>query len=263
MMLSEGASRFYETISQYESVAVSFSGGLNSAYLLATASRLLPGRVLAVTFVTPFIARSELIQAEDMVRQLRVLWQRIPLNVLSDDRVSSNSTRRCYWCKRMMYRTLKDTAEEAGIEQLVDGLDADDVNEPFFPELDAAAELGIAHPIADAGMKKADVIEDAMRVGLGKWNTRDHTCLARHFPRGQRLTKFGISRAEEAEKLLAAYDLGDCRLRHHGNLVRLEASPEYYPRILAQKDEIYTRLKKLGIQFVCLDLAGDAAPKYQ
>ncbi len=236
--------------------AVAFSGGVDSALLLKAAVRGLgPSAVLAVTVSSPVHPAWERAEAEWLAGDLGVRHIVIESDELEDESFVSNSPDRCYVCKFARFRELKRIAREHGFAHVVDGSNVDDLHD-FRPGQRAAAEHEVRSPLREAGFTKADIRTYSRELDLHTWDRPSQACLASRFPYGERITAQGLTQVGQAEDFLRSVVSGAVRVRHHGNLARVEVEPAQLGALLARKDDVATHLHALGFTYVTLDLVG-------
>jgi uncharacterized protein len=243
-------------VAPYGSALVAFSGGVDSSLALAVAARALPkGRVLAVTSNNETYLPSELNLAREFADSLGVDHLVVNTRELDDPNYASNPTNRCYFCKSTLYSDLSRIAAERGYGCVVDGANADDEGD-YRPGRKAAKELGVVSPLSVAGVGKAEVRELAKHLGLPSWDKPALACLSSRFPYGQEITPEKLSQVARAEEYLRARGFRQVRVRHHGEIARLEVGPEEMERAFALREEISAELKEAGFLYVALDLSG-------
>jgi pyridinium-3,5-biscarboxylic acid mononucleotide sulfurtransferase len=245
--------RLLERLRKLQAVSVAFSGGADSALLLAAAKEALGDRVLALTAVTPYMVRQEIADALALAAELRVQHQlvEIPMPEGMDD----NPPDRCYLCKRALYTRLMEVAEEQGFVSVLDGTNLDDLRD-YRPGLRALGELGVRSPLLECGIGKVDVRRLARAIGLPTWRKPTNTCLLTRMPFGRKVTMEGLQRIEEAERLLTDRGYDWVRVRCHGDLARIEVAPELRQRVLEEAEVVIHGLEALGFRYVTLDLRG-------
>ncbi len=240
----------------YGSALVAFSGGVDSSLALAVAARALPKeRVLAVTSNNETYLPSELDLAETLTRTLGVEHLVVNTRELDNPNYASNPTNRCYFCKNTLYSDLKALAQEKGYACVVDGANKDDEGD-YRPGRKAAKELDVVSPLARAGMGKAEVRELAKYLKLPTWDKPALACLSSRFPYGQEITPEKLAQVARAEEYMRRRGYGQVRVRHHGEIARLEIGPDELERAFRERDEISTELKAAGFLYVALDLTG-------
>ncbi|MDQ3926200.1 MAG: ATP-dependent sacrificial sulfur transferase LarE [Actinomycetota bacterium] len=243
-------------VAPYGSALVAFSGGVDSSLALAVAARALPKeRVLAVTSNNETYLPSELDLAEALARTLGVEHLVVNTRELDNPNYASNPTNRCYFCKNTLYSDLKALAQEKGYACVVDGANKDDEGD-YRPGRKAAKELDVVSPLAMAGMGKAEVRELAKHLKLPTWDKPALACLSSRFPYGQEITPEKLAQVARAEEYMRRRGYEQVRVRHHGEIARLEIGPDELERAFRERDEISTELKAAGFLYVALDLTG-------
>jgi pyridinium-3,5-biscarboxylic acid mononucleotide sulfurtransferase len=245
-----------EILLPYTSALVAFSGGVDSSLALAVAARALPKhRVLAVTSNNETYLPSELDLAREFAESLGVEHLVVNTRELDDPNYASNPTNRCYFCKSTLYTDLAKLAEDRGYACVVDGANKDDEGD-YRPGRKAAKELGVVSVLSAAGMTKANVRELAKYLGLPTWDKPALACLSSRFPYGQEITPEKLSQVARAEEFLRREDFKQVRVRHHGDIARLEIGPDELERAFAMREKISAELLDAGFLYVTLDLAG-------
>ena len=243
-------------VSPYGSALVAFSGGVDSSLALAVTVRVLPkGRVLAVTSNNETYLPSELEGAKALARFLGVEHLVVNTRELDDPSYAKNPTNRCYFCKSTLYSDLAKIAEEKGYACVVDGANKDDEGD-YRPGRKAAKELGVVSPLSAAGMGKAEVREIAKHLGLPTWDKPALACLSSRFPYGQEITAEKLAQVARAEEFMRRQGYKQVRVRHHGEIARLEVGPDELERAFRDREKISAELRAAGFLYVTLDLAG-------
>ena len=247
------------TVAPYGSALVAYSGGVDSSLALAICARALPrDRVLAVTSNNETYLPSELDLAREFADSLGVEHLVINTRELDNPDYASNPTNRCYFCKSTLYSDLDSLASERGYGCVVDGANADDEGD-YRPGRKAAKELGVVSPLSMTGVDKAEVRELAKYLGLPSWDKPALACLSSRFPYGQEITPEKLAQVARAEEFLRKEGFRQVRVRHHGEIARLEVGPEEMDRAFALREEIASELKEAGFLYVALDLSGYAS----
>src|ERR671913_1368443 len=222
----------------YESALVAFSGGVDSSLALAVAARALPKhRVLAVTSNNETYLPSELDLAREFAESLGVEHLVVNTRELDDPNYASNPTNRCYFCKSTLYSDLAKLAREKGYACVADGANKDDEGD-YRPGRKAARELGVVSPLSLAGVGKAEVRELAKYLGLPSWDKPALACLSSRFPYGQEITPEKLSQVARAEEFMRREGFKQVRVRHHGEIARLEVGPDELERAFASRGKI-------------------------
>lgn len=240
-------------------LAIAFSGGADSSYLLALAVDVLgAARALALTADSPLMPRRELAEARTLAGRLGAVLRVLPVDPLADDAVASNPPDRCYHCKRGRFLALRAIATERGFPHLLHGENLDDAAD-YRPGTRAARELDVRAPLAKAGMTKADIRSRSRERQLSTWDLPARACLGSRFPYGTPLTAAGLARVEAAENYLEReFGLIQFRVRDHHPVARLEVESEQIARLAAPgvRERIAAELKLIGYHYVALDLSG-------
>ena len=236
-------------------LAVAFSGGVDSTYLLHEAVKAGKEKVTALIMKTPSVPERELNEAVAFCKSRDISFFVLPADPFSAEGFRENGRDRCYICKHFLFSALLEKAKEEGIPFVADGTNADDTKE-FRPGLKALKELDIRSPLAEAGLTKKEIRELSEKEGLPTWNKPSFSCLATRFPYGEELTVEKLRRTEAAENLLAELGFTQRRVRVHGNLARIEVLPAEIPLLLERRDMISSRLEELGFLYTTVDLKG-------
>lgn len=238
------------------SVVLGFSGGVDSTLLLRKALDVLgAGHVLAVTAATPTYEPSEVHEAERLAESLGARHERILSSELEDEGFVENPPERCYYCKSDLYGHLVRLAAERGIRTVIDGSQADDALD-WRPGLKALDERGVISPLKEAGLTKDDVRALSRRLGLPTADKPANACLASRFPYGTAISAPELERVGRAERAVREAGFPNLRVRHHGDVARIEVPPEDRARLLEAADRVIPALKALGYVWVALDLEG-------
>ena len=236
-------------------LAVGFSGGVDSSLVAWVGGRVLGERMLAVTVRSPVESPAETALAIELARLGAFRQLVVDLDDLADPVFAANPPDRCYHCKLRRFRALEAIAREHGLAWLADGSNADDASD-YRPGRRALAELGVRSPLAEVGFTKAEIRALSRWLGLPNWDKPAAPCLATRFPYDTPLTAVEIQRVGEAESLLHTLGFPALRVRVHGNLARIEAPPGDFPALLAQREAIVAGLRALGYAYVALDMLG-------
>lgn len=257
MMLQEKYEALLGFLRSCGSLAVAFSGGVDSSFLLKAAQEALGSKVLALTADSVFIPRSEVHEAIGFCESYGIRQKIIPIDVLAVEGVRDNPPDRCYLCKRGIFERMLAAAAEEGISAIAEGSNLDDEGD-YRPGMRAIRELGVLSPLREAELTKADIRELSRRLGLETWDKPSYACLASRFVYGEVLNERKLQAVENAENLLHGFGLRQCRVRVHGTLARIELMPEDFAKIMDEhrRREIVERFKEYGFSYISLDLAG-------
>ena len=240
-----------------ESVVVAFSGGVDSTLLLKMCCDVLGRRVVAVTVDSPIHPAHELGDAVKMAELLQVKHLVIQSQELENPRFKANSPDRCYHCKKGLFRALKEIAAAQGVSNVVEGSNVDDLGD-YRPGIRAADELGIRHPLREAGLTKSEIRALSKEMGLPIWNKPSLACLASRIPYGTPITLETLASIDAAETFIRSLGIAQVRVRHYGHTARIEVEPGDIENLAgeATRQRIVDHLKGLGYLYVALDLAG-------
>ncbi len=247
--------RLKSIIKDCGSVLVAFSGGADSALLLAVAAKELGDRVLAVTAVSPTSTQLEIQEAKELAKGLGVKHLVVESGEMQLPDFTKNTPQKCYHCKFLRFSQLQKIALQESIPWLLDGSNVDDLGD-FRPGMRAVQELGIRSPLQEAGFTKSEIRELSRQLALPTWNKPSSPCLATRIPYGQRITEEKLRRVEAAEEYLKKQGFTPLRVRHYQQEARLEIAKEQFGYLLSRLEEVSDRLKELGFTAVTLDLSG-------
>ena len=253
----EKLNKLREIISELGSLAVGFSGGVDSSFLLAVAHEILRDRVIAVTGVDASVPEREVNEAKAFCIDRGIRHILCTVDPLREEGYRNNSPDRCYFCKHGIFTEVKKIADEYGIKYMAEGSNMDDIGD-YRPGLKAAAELSVKSPLREAGLYKKDIRLISKAMGLSTWNKPAYACLASRFVYGEEITEEKLHMIDRAEQFLIERGFFEERVRMHGNIARIEVPSADIPRLASDevREAVYDEFKKLGFLFVTLDLKG-------
>jgi uncharacterized protein len=239
------------------SVAVAFSGGVDSTLLLKAAHNMLQDKVIAVTPRSLSFPKRELDEAAAFCEREGIRHFIVDSEELDIDGFSKNPKNRCYLCKSELFTKILELAEKNGIEQVAEGSNTDDDGD-YRPGLQAVAELGILSPLRHVGLSKAEIRDISRDLGLPTWDKPSFACLSSRFPYGEDITPERLRMIDRAEQYLLDLGVKQVRVRHHDNLARIETDPDGFGLLTepALRKQVYAALKNIGYTYVSLDLLG-------
>jgi uncharacterized protein len=255
--LEEKEQRLRSLVRSYDSLIVAFSGGADSAYLAYVAHNELGERALAVTGDSASYPTFQRELADRLTKQFGIPHEIVFTEEFEDTNYTSNPPNRCYYCKNELYAKLAELAQTRGFAIICDGSNADDVGD-YRPGRQAAREIGVQSPLEECGLTKAEIRELSRRGGLPTWNEPASACLSSRVPYGQVVTIEKLSMVDKAEIALKELGFRQVRVRHHGEVARIEVAEEELPRALDSEmaGRMSAALKALGFRYVALDLEG-------
>lgn len=249
--------RLETIIRELGSLAVGFSGGVDSSFLLAVAHEVLGDRVIAVTGADASVPERELKEAAEFCTMRGIRHIICPVDPLKEEGYRHNSPDRCYFCKHGIFSEVKRIAEENGIAYAAEGSNTDDLGD-YRPGLRAVEELSVKSPLREAGLSKADIRRISKAMGLPTWSKPAYACLASRFVYGEEITEEKLHRIDRAEQYLIEHGFFEERVRLHGNLARIEVPPRDIARIASEevRQDLVRAFREMGFLYVTLDLAG-------
>ncbi len=239
------------------SVLVAFSGGVDSSFLLAAAVRALGDKAVGATARSGLYPEEELRQACDFAQKIGARHIVFESDELDAPNFADNPPDRCYFCKKELFGKLQQIAQREGLAWVVHAAQVDDLSD-HRPGFRAADELGVRAPLIEAGLTKDDIRVISKEWGLETWDKPAMACLASRFPYGDRITTDKLHQVAAAEQTLRQMGFRQFRVRHHGQVARIEVPPEELPRLLEEvnRTEIVNSLQAAGFAYVTVDLEG-------
>ncbi|MDR0294210.1 MAG: ATP-dependent sacrificial sulfur transferase LarE [Oscillospiraceae bacterium] len=250
-------SELKEYLQSLGSVAIAFSGGVDSTFLLKTAHEVLGDRVIAITARSCLFPERELREAAGFCEKEGIRHFIRESEELDIEGFSQNPVNRCYLCKNELFTKIWAVAREQGIPHVAEGSNTDDDGD-YRPGIIAVREQGVISPLRHAGLGKQEIRELSREMGLPSWNKQSFACLSSRFPYGERITAERLSMIDRAEQLLIDRGFHQVRVRYHGNLARIETDGDGF-RLLedrALREEIVKEFKTIGFTYVASDLLG-------
>lgn len=238
------------------SVAVAYSSGVDSTFLLKTAvDTLHRDNVLALTAKSHSFPKRELDESIQFCKSENIRQIVFESEELSIDGFSNNPPDRCYICKKELFSKIKSIARENNINAVVEGSNADDIND-YRPGMRAVAELEILSPLKKVGLTKNEIRALSKQLGLKTWNKQSFACLSSRFVYGEKITVQKLDMIDKSEQLLLDLGFKQVRVRIHNDVARIEVLPNEIERVMQFKDAIYSKFKEYGFRYVTLDLGG-------
>lgn len=258
MTLEQKTEKIKSLILDMDNVLVAFSGGVDSTLVLALAHEVLGEKALGVTAQSASVPEREMKASRQLAGEIGARHLVIKTDEMSNPNYRANPANRCYHCKSELYLSLKKIAERENISHILNGTNTDDLGD-YRPGLDSAREQGVRSPLVEAGFNKQEVRELSRMMELSIWNKPAMACLSSRIPYGQPVTPEKLSVVEQAEDLLLSLGFKQLRVRHHGDLARIELGRSEMPLYLADEriqDLVQEKFKALGFETVVLDPEG-------
>ena len=257
MALQDKLNVLKNNIRLMKSVAVAYSGGVDSTFLLKVAHDVLDENAVALTARSCIHTEREFRQAVELAKRIGAKQVVIDSEELEIEGFSDNHVNRCYLCKKALFAKIGEWVRQHNIRYIADGSNVDDLGD-FRPGNQAAKEMGIVSPLQEAGLNKDEIRILSKELGLPTWDKPAFACLASRFPYGQKITREKLQQVDQGEQFL--FDLGfrQVRVRHHGDGARLEVSADERGKFFdtALMDKVYEKFIRFGFTYVSLDLKG-------
>lgn len=256
-VLQQKYAALQENLRQLASVAVAFSSGVDSTFLLKVAHNVLGSGVLAVTARSCIFPQRELNETVEFTRRHGIGHIILDFDELEIDGFSANLPNRCYLCKRALFRKIRSIADARGIQHIAEGSNVDDGND-YRPGKQAVQELGIISPLRQANLGKQEIRQLSQQLDLPTWDKQSFACLSSRFCYGDPITREGLKMIDLAEQFLLDKGFHQVRVRFHGILARIETDESGFQLLCDSKlrEQIYAEFQRIGFRYTALDLFG-------
>jgi pyridinium-3,5-biscarboxylic acid mononucleotide sulfurtransferase len=256
-MLEQKLERLKILLAEMEKALIAYSGGIDSTLVAKVAWDVLGDRALAVTAVSPSLLPEELEDAQIQAAEIGIAHELVETREMDNSNYTSNPVNRCYFCKSELHDTLKPIALQRGYPYVVDGINADDLND-YRPGIQAAKERGARSPLAEVGITKMEVRQLSQKLGLSWWDKPAQPCLSSRFPYGEEITVTKLQRVGRAEVYLRKLGYQNLRVRSVGDTARIELPPEQIQEFVLTMDlpQLVKVFQDYGFACVTLDLEG-------
>ena len=253
--LQEKYQKLLSYLKELDSVAIAFSGGVDSTFLLAAAKEALGDKVIALTAKSCLFPERESGEAEDFCKNLGVEQIVLDLGDTELPAFKHNPPNRCYICKKGLFEKFLQKAKEYQMSYVAEGSNMDD-NGDYRPGLQAVAELGVKSPLRHSELYKEDIRTLSKALGLPTWEKQSFACLSSRFVYGEPITREKLGMVDKAEQLLLDLGFHQLRVRIHGTLARIEVFPDELQKVLENREQIVKAFKEYGFTYVTMDLQG-------
>jgi len=255
MAKNEKLERLEGYLANLEKLAVAFSGGVDSTFLLKVAHMILGDNVVAITVNGAIHPGWEIESSKEIASRIGVRQILLDMDIFKNENIVTNPPDRCYHCKMAIFSMIKKTAKSYGIDNVADGSNIDDAGD-YRPGMRALKELGILSPLRDAGLGKEEIRILSKELGLPTWDKPALSCLATRIPYNTRITEETLSMIEAGEDFLRGLGFSQVRLRHLSNLAKIEVPPEDMMRLLGLREMVVKKLREIGYTYITMDMEG-------
>lgn len=236
-------------------IAVAFSGGVDSSFLLKVAHEELGDNAVAITVMSDLFPAEELQAATGFCKTYGIKQIFLSSDIMENERFLSNPKDRCYICKRLIFSRIKNEASKHGHDIVADGTNYDDTGD-YRPGLAALEEFGVISPLKELGFTKQEIRDYSEKIGLKYSRRQSSACLASRIAYGEKITLDKLRKIDKGEILLRSFGIDRTRVRIHGDIVRIETSQEYLETVIRNREEIIRQLKADGFKYITLDIEG-------
>ena len=256
-LLKDKINALERLIQNLRPLMIAYSGGTDSTFLVKVARQVLGNEVVAAIVRSSLHPVGEYDAALSQIADMGVPCETIQADLMAIPELTQNPRDRCYHCKKVLFSMIVKLAGERGISQVAEGTNADDTSD-YRPGMKALSQLGIRSPLREVHLTKGEIRELSRALGLSTWNKPAEACLASRFPYGERITLLKLTKVENAEAHLRRFGFREIRVRLHGNLARIEVSPQEVPRFMDAhlRASVLEQLKRAGCTYITLDLEG-------
>ena len=254
-MYSKKLHKLISYLKSFDSLAIAFSGGIDSTFLLYIATKYTKGKIVAVTSGSVIHKQSDIEEAKLIAQGLKVEHILLDTKEVFMPEFIINDKNRCYHCKKNLFKKMKKIAKEKGISYIAHGVNRDDMHD-YRPGHIAARELGVVSPLVYAGFEKKDIRITAKEMGIRIWNKPSSPCLATRVPYGHQITLNKLKMVDMAEDFLQDMGYSEIRVRHYGDMAKIEVPEHEIESILEMRKEVLKGLRDIGFLYVTLDMEG-------
>ncbi|MBM3248189.1 MAG: ATP-dependent sacrificial sulfur transferase LarE [Candidatus Omnitrophica bacterium] len=247
--------RLRAILSKMQSILIAYSGGADSSLLLKISKDVLVKNVLAVTAKSPLYPEDEIKEAKSIAKKIGAKHMIISTNELQNIAFARNPVNRCYLCKKELFKELTKIARKNNLNYIADGSNLDD-NKDYRPGSLALREFKIRSPLKEARLTKQDIRELSKSFRLSTWDKPAFACLASRIPYKEKINENNLSKIKKGEQAIKKLGIKQARVRHYDNLARIEVASEDISRAIRHRKIIINKMKKLGYNYVCIDLQG-------